>query len=210
MSIEYSIVKSWRSWRLGGSKEMRKFDASNAHKLDDATRLEWNDPRAIVAAAGIAPGSRVAEIGCGSGWFTFALERAVRPRGIVYALDMQPAMLQILRAKREHWERILTLPCHENEFELDSGEVDAVFHANVLHECQSPEIHLREVWRVLKSGGILALVEWSWADEESQPGPPNTERIEPSEAKKLIENAGFQVDELRDVGPYHYIIKATK
>lgn len=78
-----------------------KYDTQNAHRLDDATRATWNNPREFVAAAGIAPGARVAEIGCGTGWFTFELERAVRPRGMVYALDMQPAMLQILRAKRE-------------------------------------------------------------------------------------------------------------
>lgn len=189
---------------------MRKFDPTNAKKLDDATRLQWNDPREIVAAAEIAPGARVAEIGCGSGWFTFELEHAIRPRGMVYALDMQPSMLQILRAKRENWERILTLPCRENEFELDDGEVDAVFHANVLHECEAPATHLREVYRVLKSGGTLALVEWNWADEESQPGPPNTERIEPQVAQKLVQDAGFAIEERREVGPYHYIIRAKK
>ncbi len=189
---------------------MSKFDPQNAARLDAAERTSWNNPREIVQAAGIALGSRVAEIGCGTGWFTFELERAARPRGMVYALDMQPAMLQILRAKRENWERILTLPCRENEFELDDSEVDAVFHANVLHECHEPEKHLREVFRVLKSGGTLALIEWNWADEESQPGPPNTTRIEPNDARKLVEDAGFMIEELRDVGPYHYIVQATK
>ena len=186
-----------------------KFNPQNAHRLDDSARAIWNDPREIVAACGIAPGSRVSEIGCGTGWFTFELERATRPRGMVYALDMQPAMLQILRAKRE-WERILTFPCGENNFELDDGEVDVVFHANVLHECQQPEAHLAETHRVLKIGGLLALIEWHWADEESQPGPPNTERIEPDEARQLIENAGFKIEEVRDVGPYHYIVRARK
>ena len=189
---------------------MTKFDPNNVARLETNERLQWNNPREIVQSAGIAPGSRVAEIGCGSGWFTFELEHAIRPRGIVYALDMQPAMLQILRAKRENWERVLTLPCRENEFELDDGEVDAVFHANVLHECHEPEKHLLEVYRVLKSGGTLALIEWNWADEESQPGPPNTQRIEPNDAKALVENAGFKVEELRDVGPYQYIVKAKK
>jgi ubiquinone/menaquinone biosynthesis C-methylase UbiE len=189
---------------------MRKFDPSQAQKLDVDERASWNNPREIVAAAEIAPGSRVAEIGCGSGWFSFEIERVVRPRGIVFALDMQPAMLQILRAKRENWERILTLPCGENEFELDDEEVDVVFHANVLHECSEPEKHLREAFRVLKSGGQIVVVEWHWADEESQPGPPNTERLEPDSVADLLETAGFEVRETRDVGPYHYLVKATK
>jgi ubiquinone/menaquinone biosynthesis C-methylase UbiE len=189
---------------------MNKFDASQAQKLDNAERLNWNNPAEVVAACQISPGARVAEIGCGSGWFTFALEEAVRPRGMIYALDMQPAMLQILRAKRNNWERILTLPCRENEFALDDGEVDIVFHANTLHECHEPEKHLREVHRVLKNAGRLIVVEWHWAGEESQPGPSNTERIEMKDAQQLVEEAGFIVQEIYDIGPYHYALQAEK
>jgi ubiquinone/menaquinone biosynthesis C-methylase UbiE len=189
---------------------MTKFDPSQAHKLDAGERATWNNPVEFVAAAEIAPGSRIAEIGCGTGWFTFELEKATRPRGIVYALDTQPAMLQILRAKRENWERILTLPCGENDFELDEAEVDTVFHANVLHECDDPPQHLREVRRVLREGGTLVLIEWLWADEESQPGPHNTHRIQPDDAEELLREAGFEIEDTRDVGPYHYLIKAKK
>lgn len=189
---------------------MRKFDPANAQRLDATERLQWNNPVEIVAAAHIPTGARVAEIGCGTGWFTFELEKATRPRGMVFALDMQPAMLQILRARRDSWERILTLPCAENEFELDDGEVDLVFHANTLHECDEPEKHLREVHRVLKPGGRLVVVEWNWADEESQPGPPNTERLEPATTQKLVAGAGFEIKETYDVGPYHYLVQAIK
>lgn len=187
-----------------------KFDASKASGLESTERLEWNNPAQIVAQSGLKVGDRVAEIGCGSGWFTFEIERAVRPRGMVFALDMQPAMLQILRARRDSWERILTLPCGENEFELDDGEVDIVFHANVLHECREPERHLQETARVLKSGGRIVVIEWHWADEESQPGPPNAERLEPDTVRELLKGAGFEVEEARDVGPYHYAITAAK
>lgn len=188
----------------------KKFDISQAQNLDAADRMTWNNPREIVTAVGIPPGARVAEIGCGTGWFTFELEEAVRPRGMVYALDMQPAMLQILRAKCNNWERILTLPCDENAFELDDGEVDIVFHANALHECLEPEQHLREAQRVLKEGGRLIVIEWHWADEESQPGPPNTQRLEVDEVRGWMQDAGFEVVDVSDVGPYHYAIQATK
>lgn len=188
----------------------RKIDISQAQKLDAAERMAWNNPHDIIAAVGIPPGARVAEIGCGSGWFTFELEKAVRPRGMVYALDMQPAMLQILRARLDNWQRVLTLPCGENEFELDDGEVDVVFHANALHECEQPEVHLREVHRVLRAGGRLIVVEWHLADEESQPGPPNTQRLEAATVCELLQGAGFQVADVSDIGPYHYSVQAIK
>jgi ubiquinone/menaquinone biosynthesis C-methylase UbiE len=188
----------------------KKYDPSKAQQLDTTARLQWNNPDEFVADAEIPRGSRVAEIGCGSGWFTFALEKAVRPRGIVYALDMQPAMLQILRAKREHWERILTLPCSENSFELDDGEVDLVFHANTLHECAEPEKHLREVNRVLKTDGRLVLIEWLWKGEENHPGPDNADRLEAETVRDLLQESGFEVQQTEDIGPYHYLIQAVK
>ena len=178
--------------------------------LDSSERLKWNNPREIVASALIRPGARIAEIGCGTGWFSFELERASRPRGMVYALDKLPAMLQILETKRENYERILTLPCGENEFELDNAEVDVVFHANVLHECENPELHLKEAHRVLKSGGRIVVIEWLLADEESQPGPPNTRRIEPATTRELLTGAGFKVGSSGAVGPYHYVVVASK
>lgn len=187
-----------------------KFDINQASRLDDLDRLSWNNPHEIVKAVGITPGARVAEIGCGTGWFTFEIETAVRPRGMVYALDTQPAMLQILRAKRDSWERILTLPCGENEFELDEGEVDIVFHANALHECAQPDVHLREARRVIKDGGRLIVIEWHLADEESQPGPPNTQRLESEAVREMVRKAGFHVTGVEDIGPYHYAVQAVK
>lgn len=178
--------------------------------MESQERLVWNNPAEIVNAVQIAPGSRVAEIGCGSGWFTFEIERAARPRGLVYALDTQAAMLQILETKRRNHERILTIPCGENEFELDDGEADVVFHANVLHECRDPHAHLLEARRVLKNGGKIIVIEWNWADEESQPGPSNLIRLEPRTTRELLDNAGFEVTATHDVGPYHYAVFATR
>ncbi len=178
--------------------------------LDSAERLKWNNPREIVAAVSIPRGARVAEIGCGTGWFTFEIEAAIRPRGMVYALDKLPTMLQILETKRQSHERVLTLPCGENEFELDDAEVDVIFHANVLHETLEPQKHLREAHRVLKSGGKMIVIEWNWADEESQPGPPNTRRMEPQTTRELLENAGFALESVGDAGPYHYVVQAIK
>ena len=186
------------------------FDPNKAAILRSPDRLSWNNPAEIVAAVEIAPGARVAEIGCGNGWFTFELERAVRPRGMVYALDTQTAMLQILETHRQNYERILVLPCDENAFDLDDGEVDAVFHANVLHECSAPVVHLREANRVLKSGGQLIVIEWKPGAGEDEPGPRADYRLAPENVREFAAQAGFSVDDTRDVGPYHYAVLATK
>ena len=186
------------------------FDPNKADILRSDDRLRWNNPKEIVAAVEIAPGARVAEIGCGNGWFTFELERAVRPRGMVYALDTQTAMLQILETYRQNYERILMLPCGENSFDLDDSEVDVVFHANVLHECSDAVIHLREANRVLKIGGKLIVIEWKPGVGEDEPGPRADYRLAPQQAREFAEKAGFTVDDTRDIGPYHYAVLASK
>ena len=186
------------------------FDPNKAAILRSEDRLRWNNPAEIVAACAIAPGSRVAEIGCGNGWFTFELESAVRPRGMIYALDMQTAMLQILETHRQNYERILVLPCGENEFDLDDGEVDVVFHANVLHECGDPGTHLREANRVLRNGGRLIVIEWKPGAGEDEPGPRADYRMAPATVASFAGAAGFAVESTRDIGPYHYAVFGVK
>jgi len=62
----------------------------------------------------------------------------------------------------------------------------------------------------LKHGGRIVVVEWNWADEESQPGPPNTRRLEPVATRELLTGAGFSIESTDHAGPYHYVVVASK
>ena len=77
----------------------RLFPPENLGMLEAPDRDAWQKPDQIMDALNIADGSRVADIGAGSGWFTIHLAQRVGPKGVVYAQDVQPQMLEAIRRR---------------------------------------------------------------------------------------------------------------
>src|SRR6478736_136407 len=75
------------------------FPPENLGMLEAPDRAAWHKPDQIMDALSIADGSRVADIGAGSGWFTVHLAQRVGPKGEVYAQDVQPQMLEAIRRR---------------------------------------------------------------------------------------------------------------
>src|SRR5205085_3885183 len=75
------------------------FPPENLGMLEAPDRDAWQKPDQIMDALNIADGSRVADIGAGSGWFTIHLAQRVGPKGVVYAQDVQPQMLEAIRRR---------------------------------------------------------------------------------------------------------------
>ena len=118
----------------------------------------------MVKAAGIQPGMRVLEIGCGSGAYTTFAARAVGPTGKVEALDIQPAMLAQLEKKltRPEFQDIQNITLHQADayhLPFENGELDLVYLITVLPEIPDQDKALAEISRVLKPDGILAVAE---------------------------------------------------
>lgn len=111
---------------------------------------------AAVADLGLCPGDAVLDAGCGTGRALPPLRDAVGPGGTVLGADLTPAMLdQAVRAGRHHSGRLLLadvvlLP-------LRSGALDAVFGAGLIAHLPQPVDNLRELARVVRPGGTLAL-----------------------------------------------------
>ncbi len=134
--------------------------------LLDTRMRRWFQPAdKLIERSGIKPGMTVLDLGCGSGAFTFFVARAVGEHGKVYAVDMQPAMLKQLKRK---------LAKHQNPgvgnievkravayaLPFADGSIDLVYTVTVLPEIPDRSRALREVSRVLKPGGILAVTEF--------------------------------------------------
>lgn len=185
-----------------------KFDPADAERLLRPERLETQNPSQIFEAMGLAQDMVIADIGAGPGYFTLPAAAWVGSGGLVYALDIEPEMLQRLEQRLEANEvdNVRCLNSQEATLPLPDGSVDRALLANVLHEATEPVGLLREVRRILRDGGKVAIVEWNPGDTED--GPPADERLAAKQVKSLLKEAGFTDVSDFTVGPTHYGVLA--
>jgi SAM-dependent methyltransferase len=125
-----------------------------------ALMLEWA-PR-LVEAAGIRPGDRVLDVACGTGVLSRVVAEAVGPGGSVTGLDLDPGMLTMAAraAPSISWHRGVAenLPFHDATFDAVVSQFGLMFF-------QDRSRALREMWRVLRPGGRMAVAVWASLDE---------------------------------------------
>lgn len=133
--------------------------------LDSNLRRWMQPPDKLIRRSGIRPGMKVLELGCGNGAFTTFVARTVGEQGKVYAVDMQLAMLHNLErklAKKENQDinNIKVKLADAYNLPFEDGTLDLVYMVTALPEIADKVTALREVRRVLKPGGILAVTEF--------------------------------------------------
>ena len=146
-------------------------------------------PDKLIERSGIKQGMTVMDFGCGSGAFTPFVARVVGEKGKVYAVDIQSAMLKQLECKLSRLENrdIRNIePRQASAYDLpfEDGSLDLVYMVTVLMEIPDRSRALREIKRVLKPGGILAVTEFL-------PDPDYPLR---STAIKICQREGFILD----------------
>jgi ubiquinone/menaquinone biosynthesis C-methylase UbiE len=130
------------------------------------TRVEEEQPDAMLDALKIPRGATVADVGAGAGYHSIRLARRVGPKGTVLATDVQPEMLQMLRtnAREAGVTNIKPIRATQDDPKLPEGAVDLILMVDVYHECSSPELILAGLFKALKPGGRLVLVEFRGED----------------------------------------------
>lgn len=186
----------------------RLFHHERAHKLDDPERQKWL-PAEVVVSRMARPGLRVADVGAGTGYFAIPLARAVLPGGRVFAVDLQPEMLQLLRARVPPDLSIVLVEGEATRTTLPDAGVDLVLLANVWHELDDHAEALREVARILTPDGRIAILDWR--EDVDQPlGPPLDHRIPPADVARILDQYGWRIGVSETIGVYHYLIIATR
>ncbi|KKU50753.1 MAG: Methyltransferase type 11 [Parcubacteria group bacterium GW2011_GWA2_47_10] len=164
-------------------------------------------PEKIVKQFSLPQGLYVADFGCGAGYFTIPVAKAVGKDGKVYAIDIQKTLLDTIRVKAnlEHISNIETVWGDlesPNGSKLKDAQVDFVMVANILFQSQKKPEVLKEAARVLKPGGWLSVIEWD--QSEFTAGPPVEMRVDPDTTKKFAASAGLEFKHEFIVGSHHY------
>lgn len=188
----------------------RVFRSSRAHKLDDPERLRWLPPQDVVQSLALSPGMKVADVGAGTGYFSIPIADALTSSGHVFAVDLQPEMLELLRHKLSDKEQRNSISLHEgnaSSLPLENGCVDLVFFANVWHEIEDLERAFHEALRSTIRGGRIAILDWR-PDCVPPPGPPADHRISADSVSTFLARKGCRDFHNSLIGEYSYLVIA--
>jgi ubiquinone/menaquinone biosynthesis C-methylase UbiE len=115
----------------------------------------------------VKPGDVVADFGAGSGFHTMKLSKLVGEKGKVYAVDIQPEMLDIIgkRVRKEKITNVVLVHNTEKDAKLAAGKIDMILMVDVYHELSYPYEVALELVKALKPGGRLIFVEFRLEDK---------------------------------------------
>ncbi|MEO8050239.1 MAG: methyltransferase domain-containing protein [Acidobacteriota bacterium] len=161
-------------------------------------------------AIGLKPGMTVAEVGAGTGYVSLRMAKRVGATGKVYANDLQPQMLILLRnnAVAGGVTNVETVVGSETDPKLPPGRMDLIILVDVYHEFSQPQKMLQGIRQALKPDGRLVQLEYRKED----PAIPilADHKMSVAQAKTEVEAEGFKLGPVIEILPRQHILIYTK
>ncbi|SRR6266404_1526210 len=192
------------------------FAATSRHPFDDAkywssifddpARDVWQKPADVVAALGLRPGMRVADLGAGTGYFSRYLSAAVGTGGTVFAVDTEPNLVARLRerAEQEHTANVTPVLASFDDPRLPAASIDVVLIVDTYHHLDARLGYLTRLRGALKPHGRVAIVEW-----QAKPlpvGPPLEHKLAREQVIEEMQAAGYRLVAEPPILPYQYVL----
>jgi len=175
-----------------------------AKSFDDPARDGWQMPARVIDVLKMSPDTSVVDIGAGTGYFTVRLAKAV-PRGTVYAVDVEPAMLEHIRkrAAAEHLQNVVTVQASGVSPNVPRP-VDIVIVVDTYHHLPNRPAYFRALTKSLVTGGRVAIIDFR---KDSPEGPPPQFRFEADQIIGEMTQAGYRLDARHDFLPrQHFLV----
>ncbi|MBU3114005.1 class I SAM-dependent methyltransferase [Clostridium lacusfryxellense] len=172
-------------------KEMQQLSRTVGY-LDSPERIKAFPPKELLQMLPIKKTDNILDLGAGTGYL--AITAAQMVDGLVYALDMNPKMLDIIESKAqdENITNIQLVKGSIDDIPLPDNSIDIVLASLVLHEVSPLSKTIKQIKRVLKEGGYFLCVEFE-KTESVLDGPPMHIRIPSANMEEELINAGFSI-----------------
>ena len=187
----------------------KKFNPKSFEKLKKPERKQNENPELIWENMGLKADSTFIDIGCGVGFAAMPFAKKM-PEGLVYACDISSEMLENLKKEiiEAGVKNVAPVKMDEVRCPLPDAIADAVLMQNIHHELENAIDNLKECRRLMKPGGVMAVIDWK--PMETPGGPPLEIRVEAGKIEKDFIAAGFNSVKSLDVFQYHNFVIAEK
>jgi SAM-dependent methyltransferase len=178
-----------------------------ARYFDDPARDQWQMPHQVIQHLELAPDSKVADLGAGTGYF--AVRLAHMTKGKVYAVDVEPDMVKYLgeRAAREKLANLQAVQASPADARLPE-KVDRVLLVDVYHHIPDRERYFGKLKSSLAPQAQVAIIDFRM---EAPVGPPPSSRVAEAEVVGEMERAGYALVKRHDFLPNQfYLVFASK
>jgi ubiquinone/menaquinone biosynthesis C-methylase UbiE len=174
--------------------------------LERPERTQEERPELLLAELKLKPGMVVADIGAGSGYHSRRMADVVGKTGKVYAVDVQPQMVQMLSkiAREDRYGNVKPILSTADDVKLPAASVDLAIMVDVYHELEFPLEVMRSIIKSLKPGGRVAFVEYRAED----PNVPIKALHKMSEAqiKREVAPLGLEWERTSGVLPWQHVV----
>lgn len=168
-----------------------KITRENFHKLDDPKRELILPKKKLFEAFEDLKNKNIADLGSGTGYYTKDLIRLTEPSGAVYCLDVSDELLDILKSRTKDLQSLHYILITEGKIPLENKQIDSVLNVFTAHEFDDLLETLKEIKRIMKTGGKLVIADWS-PDGILEQGPPKTKRLSKETIISHSKEAGFE------------------
>ena len=163
-------------------------------RMEVGSRELYSAREAVIEALELSEGAVIADIGVGTGLYTLLFADAVGPGGRIFAEDIEPRFLDLInrRAEDSGYNNITPVLGRENDVTLPAGAVDVVFIADTYHYFSDRESLMKSVYRALKPGGALVLIDYDLKPGEARPQDKSHVRFGRAGVISEVEYIGFE------------------
>jgi predicted methyltransferase len=192
----------------GYHKDFSDAAAFSTH-FDDPERDAWQRPQEVLDLLSIPPGSVVADLGAGTGYFVPGLSTRVGAGGQVLALDVEPQMVEFLnrRIERDGLTNVRALQVTPDDPGLAPGSVSRVLVVNTWHHIDARPSYAQKLRAALAPGGEVWVVDFTL---EAERGPPAHHRLSAAQVAAELEQGGLRAQAVPESLPDQYIVRALR